>query len=117
MMANESMPILANTPRDLNIADFVVNRMDEIVDLLNVIDNHELPIGEVTQGPRTTLQRLPRHMRRRAMSYNVKRLPRNRRHFAMINTAMSMKRRRDMATSRRWRRRPHNLLKVFATDL
>lgn len=32
-------------------------------------------VGEVTKGPRTAAQRLPRHMRRRAMSHDVRRMP------------------------------------------
>ncbi|VDN44076.1 unnamed protein product, partial [Gongylonema pulchrum] len=74
----------------------------------NAIDNRSLVSGEVTKGPRTAIQRLPRHMRRRAMSYNVRRLPRAQRRFAKSATAASKHRKK--APSRFWRRRPRNLL-------
>lgn len=63
-------------PRTINVTEFVEARALEITQLLAVVDNASLPAGEVAQGPRTFVQRLPRHMRRRAMSYNIKRLPR-----------------------------------------
>ncbi|VDK18718.1 unnamed protein product [Anisakis simplex] len=84
-------------PRDINI-----------VHNLKAIENRSLVSGEVTKGPRTALQRLPRHMRRRAMSYNIKRFPRNQRRFAA--SAVKASKHRKKAPSRFWRRRPRNLL-------
>lgn len=71
--------------------------------------------GEVTKGPRTAIQRLPRHMRRRAMSYNVKRLPRAQRRFA--KSAIAASKHRKKPPSRFWRRRPRNLLLVSVYGL
>lgn len=79
--------------------------------ILKAIDNRVLVSGEVTKGPRTAIQRLPRHMRRRAMSYNVKRFPRTQRRFAMPAVAAS--KHRHKPPSRFWRRRPRNLLLVI----
>ncbi|VDK21641.1 unnamed protein product [Anisakis simplex] len=75
---------------------------------MKAIENRSLVSGEVTKGPRTALQRLPRHMRRRAMSYNIKRFPRNQRRFAA--SAVKASKHRKKAPSRFWRRRPRNLL-------
>ncbi|VDD94702.1 unnamed protein product [Enterobius vermicularis] len=97
--------------REINVLDFVKSRMKQIAELLEAVDNAELVVGEVTKGPRTALQRLPRHMRRRAMSYNVKRLPRSQRRFALAVTKASKHRKK--APSRFWRRRPCNLLREY----
>ncbi|VDM42584.1 unnamed protein product [Toxocara canis] len=95
-------------PREINIVRFARERVAQIAELLDAIDNHTLVSGEVTRGPRTALQRLPRHMRRRAMSYNIKRFPRNQRKFAASAVAASKHRKKP--PSRFWRRRPRNLL-------
>ncbi|CAJ0960369.1 unnamed protein product, partial [Mesorhabditis belari] len=55
---------------------FVRERVTQISQLLQLVDNEKLVPGEVTHNPRTLLQRLPRHMRRRAMNKNFKRFPR-----------------------------------------
>lgn len=101
---------MSDTPRELDLLEYVGERVTEIADLLQVVDNHDLPTGEVTQGPRTVLQRLPRHMRRRAMSYNVKRLPRSQRPFGI--SAIAKSNHRPKPPSRFHRRRARNLLKV-----
>lgn len=74
------------------------------------MDNNALNPGEVTSGPRTVFQRLPRHMRRRAMSHNIKRLPRAVRHMAQTMTSKTAHRKKP--PSRLHRRRPTRLLKV-----
>lgn len=73
------------------------------------MDNSALNPGEVTSGPRTVFQRLPRYMRRRAMSHNIKRLPRSVRYFA-VKSSLALHRKKT--PSRKWRRRPSRLLKV-----
>lgn len=77
---------------------------------MKVVDNDTLNPGEVTSGPRTAFQRLPRHMRRRAMSHNIKRLPRSIRYFA-VKSVLALHKKK--APSRKWRRRPTRLLKVY----
>lgn len=64
--------LFSETPREVNVTDYAESRAAEIAELLAVIDRPDLPQGEVSQGQRTFIQRLPRHLRRRAMSYNVK---------------------------------------------
>ncbi|CAP36872.2 Protein CBG19668 [Caenorhabditis briggsae] len=69
-------------PRFIAVEKFVEARTNSIAQLLKAIDNDALVSGEVTKGPRTAAQRLPRHMRRRAMAYDVRRFPRSMREFA-----------------------------------
>uniref|UniRef100_A0A915PE04 Ribonucleases P/MRP protein subunit POP1 n=1 Tax=Setaria digitata TaxID=48799 RepID=A0A915PE04_9BILA len=95
-------------PRGVSVMCFVKERVRQIAELLQAVDNHVLVSGEVTKGPRTALQRLPRHMRRRAMSYNIKRFPRIQRRFAI--SAVAASKHRQKPPSRFWRRRPRNLL-------
>ncbi|KAK0417741.1 hypothetical protein QR680_013181 [Steinernema hermaphroditum] len=102
----------AKRPRLIDVADHVRARVAQIAELLEVVDNSALVSREVTAGPRTALQRLPRHMRRRAMSYNLKRLPRCQRGFAASAVAKSKHRKKP--PSRFWRRRPNNLLANYA---
>ncbi|EFO83425.1 hypothetical protein CRE_03173 [Caenorhabditis remanei] len=76
-----SRPIIEK-PRFIAVEKFVEARTNSIAQLLKAIDNDALVSGEVTKGPRTAAQRLPRHMRRRAMAYDVRRFPRTMRGFA-----------------------------------
>ncbi|VDM95089.1 unnamed protein product [Thelazia callipaeda] len=99
---------LLNRPCRLDVMSFVKERVRQIAELIQAIDNRALVSGEVTKGPRTAAQCLPRHMRRRAMSYNVKRFPRTQRRFAKAVIAAS--KHRQKPPSRFWRRRPRNLL-------
>ncbi|CCD63199.1 Ribonucleases P/MRP protein subunit popl-1 [Caenorhabditis elegans] len=66
----------------IEVEKFVEARTNSIAQLLKAIDNDALVSGEVTKGPRTAAQRLPRHMRRRAMAYDIRRFPRTMREFA-----------------------------------
>ncbi|KAL4002755.1 Ribonucleases P/MRP protein subunit POP1 family protein [Acanthocheilonema viteae] len=95
-------------PRGINVIHFVKERVRQIAELIQAVDNRVLVSGEVTKGPRTAIQRLPRHMRRRAMSYSIKRFPRMQRRFAI--SAVSASKHRQKPPSRFWRRRPRNLL-------
>ncbi|KAK6102211.1 Ribonucleases P/MRP protein subunit POP1 family protein [Brugia pahangi] len=95
-------------PRGVNVTHLVKERVRQIAELIQAIDNRVLISGEVTKGPRTAVQRLPRHMRRRAMSYNIKRFPRMQRRFAI--SAVAASKHRQKPPSRFWRRRPRNLL-------
>ena len=58
----------------VHIADLAHARAQELHSLLHELGNR--------QGKRTALQILPRYMRRRAASYNIKRLPRSLRPLA-----------------------------------
>ncbi|CDW58579.1 lissencephaly 1 [Trichuris trichiura] len=103
--------MFSECPSQVDAADFIKQRAGAVGNLLAVIDNEKLPKGEVCQGPRTFIQRLPRHMRRRAMSHNVKRLPRRHRHRAEGLIEKSTHRSKPFC--RRQRRRPSNLLRLY----
>ncbi|CAB3402182.1 unnamed protein product [Caenorhabditis bovis] len=83
---------------------------EEKASLLKAIDNETLVAGEVTKGPRTAAQRLPRHMRRRAMAYEVRRFPRGMREFA---AAHIVSKHRKKPPSRFARRKASNILKSY----
>uniref|UniRef100_A0A915DT52 Ribonucleases P/MRP protein subunit POP1 n=1 Tax=Ditylenchus dipsaci TaxID=166011 RepID=A0A915DT52_9BILA len=104
-MVNEEV----SRPRIIDTSQYVKDRISQIAELLEVVDNTSLPAGEVTSRKRTVLQRLPRHMRRRAMSHNIKRLPKMIRNMAM-NAIKKATRHRKKPPSRKWRRRPSRLL-------
>ncbi|VDL68200.1 unnamed protein product [Nippostrongylus brasiliensis] len=50
--------------RFVKVYNYLEERAAQVADLLQVVDNSDLVSGEVTKGPRTAAQRLPRHMRR-----------------------------------------------------
>uniref|UniRef100_A0A0N5A9C3 Ribonucleases P/MRP protein subunit POP1 n=1 Tax=Syphacia muris TaxID=451379 RepID=A0A0N5A9C3_9BILA len=104
--------LLSSQKRVIDVNKFVETNIKQVSELLQAVDNDNLVGREVTKGPRTVLQRLPRHMRRRAMSYNVKRLPRRRRSYALQFIKAS--RHRKKPPSRFRRRRPRNLLQAYA---
>ncbi|KRX23941.1 Lissencephaly-1 -like protein A [Trichinella nelsoni] len=106
-----SMSLLESCPRSVDAKSYVQRRVESISQLLAVVDNEMLPKGEVTHGPRTFLQRLPRHMRRRAMSRNVKRLPRRCR-FPAQRLLENAKLRKKLPNRSR-RRRPSNLVREY----
>ncbi|CAJ0568731.1 unnamed protein product, partial [Mesorhabditis spiculigera] len=60
----------------IKVQSFLDNRLSQIAELTSASRNDSLVKNEVTRGPRTALQRMPRHMRRRAMSYDSRRFPR-----------------------------------------
>ncbi|CAF3990738.1 unnamed protein product, partial [Adineta steineri] len=86
----------------VHIADLAHARAQELHSLL-----YEL--GHRQEKHRTALQILPRYMRRRAASYNIKRLPRSLRPLADPKTGTAKKKR----PSRRYRRRPRDLLASY----
>ena len=68
-LRNEPSSVISETlPASLQVVDFAEARATEMRNLLTAVKKKEV-------GKRT-FQRLPRHMRRRAMSHNLKRLPR-----------------------------------------
>uniref|UniRef100_A0A182P1H8 Uncharacterized protein n=1 Tax=Anopheles epiroticus TaxID=199890 RepID=A0A182P1H8_9DIPT len=93
-------------PDTLDQIRFAESRTDEVCQML-------LSLASTTHQRKLMHQSLPIHMRRRAMSYNVKRLPRRFRsiHIAQFKkSGVSEKKKRP---SRRFRRKPHNLLKEY----
>ncbi|KAK6632733.1 hypothetical protein RUM43_013503 [Polyplax serrata] len=87
-----------------NISTFLKQRMEEIVMLTEAVK--EVPF----RGQ--TFQRLPKHMRRRQMSHHVKRLPRRlqRPYILTLNDGLPDPTKRP---SRKYRRRPRNLLEEY----
>uniref|UniRef100_A0A914MW41 Ribonucleases P/MRP protein subunit POP1 n=1 Tax=Meloidogyne incognita TaxID=6306 RepID=A0A914MW41_MELIC len=93
-------------PRLIDTTEYVKARLDQIAELLEVVSSNAGG-DESTSAPRTLFQRLPRHMRRRAMSHNVKRLPRL---FRPISVNLNKKKKKKMP-SRIWRRRASRLIR------
>nr|CAD2156965.1 unnamed protein product [Meloidogyne enterolobii] len=91
-------------PRLIDTTEYVKARLDQIAELLEVVSSNAGG-DESTSAPRTLFQRLPRHMRRRAMSHNVKRLPRL---FRPISVNLNKKKKMP---SRIWRRRASRLIR------
>ncbi|KAI6227973.1 Ribonuclease P/MRP protein subunit POP1 containing protein [Aphelenchoides besseyi] len=99
---NDENPI----PPLIDSLSLVNKRLKQVSDLVDVIHN-----GGRDHNPKTVIQRLPRHMRRRAMSHNIKRLPRRDRQFAV--RVISKSNHKKKAPSRLRRRRPNNLRKEY----
>uniref|UniRef100_A0A0N5A245 Ribonucleases P/MRP protein subunit POP1 n=1 Tax=Parastrongyloides trichosuri TaxID=131310 RepID=A0A0N5A245_PARTI len=97
-------------PRVIESTSFLKERVNLLADIYDAIGS-KVPSDVKPTVPRTLLQRLPRHMRRRAMSHNIKRLPAIMRKFGAIN--LSKSKHRKKAPSRYWRRRPKNLYKNY----
>nr|XP_028592254.1 ribonucleases P/MRP protein subunit POP1 [Podarcis muralis]XP_028592255.1 ribonucleases P/MRP protein subunit POP1 [Podarcis muralis]XP_028592256.1 ribonucleases P/MRP protein subunit POP1 [Podarcis muralis] len=94
-------------PKYVTVSPFVQARAAEIKAMLKA----------VTQKSSNTLvfQSLPRHMRRRAMSHNIKRLPRRLRELARIETEKFEHQKKELSKSkcRKARRRHTNLVVEF----
>ncbi|CAF4066711.1 unnamed protein product [Rotaria magnacalcarata] len=86
----------------VHVADLAHARAQELQSLLD-------ELGHRQDKHRTALQILPRYMRRRAASYNIKRLPRSLRPLADPKTGTAKTKR----PSRRYRRRPRDLLSSY----
>ncbi|CAI4228855.1 unnamed protein product [Auanema sp. JU1783] len=97
--------------RAVDIKQYVEDRAVQVAQLLEMVNNSRLVSGEVTKGPRTAAQRLPRHMRRRAMAYEIRRFPKGLRSFASAHVKLSKHRKKP--PSRFFRRRPTNLLQNY----
>jgi ribonuclease P/MRP protein subunit POP1 len=93
----------------INAFDYVTSRAKELSSMLHAVQNKG--------GAKRTFQKLPRHMRRRAMSYNLRRLPWKQREQA----SKEMESIDDdgcgldasKKVSRRKRRKPKNLLSQY----
>lgn len=91
-------------PRGVNVLDFAEARAVELSSMLKAIRSKS--------GTKRVFQRLPRHMRRRAMSHNLKRLPRRLRPVASKEIQGSDVFERP--SSRRQRRKFKNLQKEYS---
>ncbi|XP_002737579.1 ribonucleases P/MRP protein subunit POP1-like isoform X2 [Saccoglossus kowalevskii] len=100
---------LSLAPRCINVADFAEARATEINTMMKAMNN--------ISGGRRIFQKLPRHMRRRAMSHNVKRLPRRLRARAEAEVQKHKRANKQDSgaakRSRRHRRRPKNLFAEY----
>lgn len=92
-------------PDSLQTYKYVGDRVTEIKSLLDAINNP-------TQT-KLVFQTLPRHMRRRAMSHCPKRLPRKYRQAHMSQMRKSGVPVKTKRPSRKYRRKPNNLLKDY----
>ena len=61
--------VVSKSPRGINVGEFSESRAFEIYNMVEAIKAADRSSGK------RLFQRLPRHMRRRAMSHNVKRMP------------------------------------------
>ncbi|KAE9547073.1 hypothetical protein FO519_009715 [Halicephalobus sp. NKZ332] len=112
--------------RAVNVNQLVKDRATEIQKMFLAF--------KAGRGTRTPMQRLPRHMRRRAMSHNVKRMPRNWRNYAINATKKSKhrakppsrfyRRRRIFADgsdeclrTHRWHAKRYRMIKAFGTKI
>uniref|UniRef100_A0A182MXF8 Uncharacterized protein n=1 Tax=Anopheles dirus TaxID=7168 RepID=A0A182MXF8_9DIPT len=95
-------------------------KLPDQIDTVKFIESRKEEVGQMLRNMSSTThqrklmhQSLPLHMRRRAMSYEVKRLPRKFRsiHLAQFNkSGVSEKKKRP---SRKFRRKPSNLRKEY----
>ncbi|KAI8609935.1 ribonucleases P/MRP protein subunit POP1-domain-containing protein [Chytriomyces sp. MP71] len=94
--------------RTINVEQFVEARKFEIDAMENALKN----ATEFT-GNMRIFQTLPRHMRRRAASYNVKRLPQRFRQRAIDQVSNHGEKPQPMKKSRRAKRRPGAVFEMF----
>merc|ERR1719391_1046103 len=103
---NSPVGDLVEVPSDIRATQFAEARIKEIEALQQVLD-----------APKSGLlasQQLPRHLRRRAVSHNPKRLPRRlRAKHAAIAAKSDNKDTKPKRPSRKYRRRPSNLLTEY----
>ncbi|KAK2558167.1 Ribonucleases P/MRP protein subunit POP1 [Acropora cervicornis] len=88
--------IFSQAPRGINVAEFAEARALEISNMVEA-----LKAADRSSGKRL-FQTLPRHMRRRSVSFNLKRMPVRLRYRASLEKK-----------SRRTRRKPRNLLEEY----
>ena len=75
-LKNEPSSVVVDTvPDALQVVDFVEARAKELSAMVHAVTNKG--------GAKRTFQKLPRHMRRRAASFNVRRLPHQARESAV----------------------------------
>ncbi|RZC41270.1 ribonucleases P/MRP protein subunit POP1, partial [Asbolus verrucosus] len=92
-------------PAAVTLANFVAYRSQEIQIMKNSLHSQS--------GTKLAFQTLPKHMRRRAMSHNVKRLPRRLRQIHLNQMKKSGMPAKQKRPSRKYRRRPRNLIEEY----
>ncbi|XP_076634483.1 POP1 ribonuclease P/MRP subunit isoform X1 [Colletes latitarsis] len=92
-------------PKEVHIKKLVSSRASEIAAMTYSIEN--------PQQTKLVFQKLPVYMRRRVMSHNVKRLPRRLREAHLNQMTKSGLPPKIKRPSRRYRRRPRNLLSEY----
>ncbi|XP_066584506.1 ribonucleases P/MRP protein subunit POP1 [Prorops nasuta] len=92
-------------PHEVHIMKFVSSRAAEIAAMTHSIDTPE--------HSKLIFQKLPLHMRRRVMSHNAKRMPRRLREAHSRQMAKSGLPPKNKRPSRKYRRRPFNLLTEY----
>ncbi|KAJ3068852.1 hypothetical protein HDU98_008032 [Podochytrium sp. JEL0797] len=95
--------------RVVKVEEFVKARQYEIQAMESALKN----ATEFT-GNMRVFQTLPRHMRRRAASYNVKRLPQKYRQRAIDQISNAKEKPQPIKKSRRAKRRPGQIFELFA---
>ncbi|XP_053678009.1 ribonucleases P/MRP protein subunit POP1 [Anopheles nili] len=93
-------------PDEINAANFAESRKEEVCQMLR-------NMASTTHQRKLMHQSLPLHMRRRAMSYDPKRLPRKFRSVHLSQFSKSGVSEKKKRPSRKFRRKPHNLLKEY----
>ncbi|XP_060081712.1 ribonucleases P/MRP protein subunit POP1-like [Ylistrum balloti] len=101
----EEEDILHFAPREIGVVEYVENRAAEIKALQKYL-------GE-SRGNRLVMQLLPKGLRRRALSHDIKRLPRRLREAAKKEYVNRDTKTRRKPPSRKFRRRPNNLLDEY----
>uniref|UniRef100_A0A336LRL9 CSON001977 protein n=2 Tax=Culicoides sonorensis TaxID=179676 RepID=A0A336LRL9_CULSO len=93
-------------PTSINAGDFAAAHINEIKSLIHSINN--------PQNNKIIHQMMPNRMRRRAMTQNPKRLPRKYREIHVAQMSKSGVPTKNKRPSRKYRRRPSNLMKEYA---
>ncbi|OWF43056.1 ribonucleases P/MRP protein subunit POP1-like isoform X2 [Mizuhopecten yessoensis] len=101
----EGDDILKEAPREIGVVEYVENRAAEIKALHKYLG--------VSRSNRLVMQLLPKGLRRRALSHNIKRLPRRLREAAKKEYVNRDTKARRKPPSRKFRRRPKNLLEEY----
>ena len=82
--STDSAPAMSQVFRGVNVAEFIEARALEVSNTVKALRE-----AESMEGKRV-FQSLPRHMRRRAASYDIRRIPRNQRKMAAKEVSNSI---------------------------
>nr|CAG4651053.1 EOG090X07PD [Simocephalus serrulatus]SVE94291.1 EOG090X07PD [Simocephalus serrulatus] len=102
---DEENGVLPSLPGDISVIRFASARAQEIMALTKMIEN--------PQTTKLIFQKLPCHMRRRAMSHNPNRMPRTLREAHKAQMAKSGPALQPKRPRRKYRRRPSRLLEEY----
>ncbi|KAI9558105.1 hypothetical protein GHT06_014858 [Daphnia sinensis] len=104
-MTDDKYKMMGSIPADISVVRFATVRAQEIVALTKMIEN--------PQTTKLIFQKLPCHMRRRAMSHNPNRMPRLLREAHKSQMAKSGPALKPKRPRRKYRRRPSRLLEEY----